>query len=126
MVLAFYFKEILYFCRQKSCLVSKRMQFAEFSTVAKSLPPLRWNTHKSLILSYSEYFGRILHKNHARICRLHSSLLTLSCASSLILAICGIKAIADAQRDATDRVSIVKQCSCSARIERAVLIAGGE
>lgn len=65
-------------------------------------------------------------KNHAKISRLHSSLLTLSCASSLILAICGIKAIADAQRDATDRVSIVKQCSCNARIERAVLIAGGE
>lgn len=41
MVLAFYFKEILYFCKQKSCLASKRMQFAEFSTVAKSLPPLR-------------------------------------------------------------------------------------
>ena len=58
--------------------------------------------------------------------KLHSALLTLSCASSLILAICGIKAIADAQRDATDGVSIVKQCSCSAGIERAVLIAGGE
>lgn len=57
---------------------------------------------------------------------LHSALLTLSCASSLILAICGIKAIADAQRDATDGVSIVKQCSCSAGIERALLIAGGE
>ena len=38
------------------------MQFAEFSTIAKSLPQLRWNTHKSLILSYSEYLGRILIK----------------------------------------------------------------
>ena len=51
------------FANKKSCLTSKRMQFAEFSTVAKSLPPLRWNTHKSLILSYSEYFGRIFEKN---------------------------------------------------------------
>ena len=44
-------------------LTSKRMQFAEFSTIAKSLPQLRWNTHKSLILSYSEYLGRFLYKN---------------------------------------------------------------
>ena len=47
------------FADKKSCLTSKRMQFAEFSTIAKSLPQLRWNTHKSLILSYSEYLGRI-------------------------------------------------------------------
>ena len=26
---------------EKSCLTSKRMQFAEFSTIAKSLPQLR-------------------------------------------------------------------------------------
>ena len=50
------------FADKKSCLTSKRMQFAEFSTIAKSLPQLRWNTHKSLILSYSEYWGRILDK----------------------------------------------------------------
>ena len=33
------------------------------STVAKSLPPLRWNTHKSLILSYSADFSVIFTKN---------------------------------------------------------------
>ena len=38
------------------------MQFAEFSTIAKSLPQLRWNTHKSLILSYSADFSVILSK----------------------------------------------------------------
>ena len=51
------------FAYEKSCLTSKRMQIAEIRTVAKSLPPFRWDTHKSLILSYSEYFGRILAKN---------------------------------------------------------------
>ena len=29
------------FADKKSCLTSKRMQFAEFSTIAKSLPQLR-------------------------------------------------------------------------------------
>lgn len=29
------------FANEKSCLTSKRMQFAEFSTIAKSLPQLR-------------------------------------------------------------------------------------
>ena len=38
------------------------MHIAENSTVAKSLPPLRWNTHKSLILSYSADFSVILSK----------------------------------------------------------------
>ncbi len=36
------------------------MHIAEIRTVAKSLPPLRWNTHKSLILSYSADFSVIL------------------------------------------------------------------
>ena len=35
------------------------MHIAEIRTVAKSLPPLRWNTHKSLILSYSADFSVI-------------------------------------------------------------------
>ena len=39
------------------------MHIAEVVTIAKSLPLLRLNTHKSLILSYSEDFGRILGKN---------------------------------------------------------------
>ena len=38
------------------------MQIAEIRTVAKSLPPLRWNTHKSLILSYSADFSVIFWK----------------------------------------------------------------
>ena len=38
------------------------MQIAEIRTVAKSLPPLRWNTHKSLILSYSADFSVIFSK----------------------------------------------------------------
>ena len=50
------------FANEKSCLTSKHMHIAEFSTIAKSLPQLRWNTHKSLILSYSEYLGRISDK----------------------------------------------------------------
>ena len=39
------------------------MHNAENRTVAKSLPLLRRNSHKLLILSYSEYFGRILIQN---------------------------------------------------------------
>ena len=40
------------------------MQFAEFSTIAKSLPQLRWNTHKSLILSYSADFSVIVKEKY--------------------------------------------------------------
>ena len=40
------------------------MQIAEIRTVAKSLPPLRWNTHKSLILSYSADFSVIFDEKH--------------------------------------------------------------
>ena len=36
---------------------SIHMYIAEIRTVAKLLPLLRKNTHKSLILSYSEYLG---------------------------------------------------------------------
>ena len=39
------------------------MHIAEIRTVAKLLPLLRENTHKSLILSYSEYLDRIFHQN---------------------------------------------------------------
>ena len=48
------------FANEKSCLTSKHMHIAEIRTVAKSLPLLRWNTHKSLILSYSANFSVIL------------------------------------------------------------------
>ena len=44
------------------------MHIAENSTVAKSLPPLRWNTHKLLILSYSADFIVILRKNTTQRC----------------------------------------------------------
>lgn len=38
------------------------MHIAEVVTIAKSLPLLRLNTYKSLILSYSADYRRILHK----------------------------------------------------------------
>ena len=53
------------FANEKSCLTSKHMHIAEIRTVAKLLPLLRWNTHKSLILSYSEYLGRFSDKIYA-------------------------------------------------------------
>ena len=63
------------FAYEKSCLTSKRMQIAEIRTVAKSLPPFRCETHKSLILSYSEYLGRFSIKNafHHHISTLFTS-----------------------------------------------------
>uniref|UniRef100_UPI003FD82DB4 hypothetical protein n=1 Tax=Alistipes putredinis TaxID=28117 RepID=UPI003FD82DB4 len=42
---------------------SKHMHIAEVVTIAKSLPLLRLNTYKSLILSYSADYRRILGKN---------------------------------------------------------------
>lgn len=39
------------------------MHIAEVVTIAKSLPLLRLNTYKSLILSYSADYRRILGKN---------------------------------------------------------------
>lgn len=42
------------------------MHIAEVVTIAKSLPLLRLNTYKSLILSYSADYRRILYKNNAR------------------------------------------------------------
>lgn len=44
------------------------MHIAEVVTIAKSLPLLRLNTYKSLILSYSVDYRRILGKNrtHSR------------------------------------------------------------
>lgn len=39
------------------------MHIAEVVTIAKSLPLLRLNTYKSLILSYSADYRRILCKN---------------------------------------------------------------
>lgn len=41
------------------------MHIAEVVTIAKSLPLLRLNTYKSLILSYSVDYRRILWKNTA-------------------------------------------------------------
>ena len=40
------------------------MHIAEVVTIAKSLPLLRLNTYKSLILSYSADYRRIFHKNY--------------------------------------------------------------
>ena len=40
------------------------MHIAEVVTIAKSLPLLRLNTYKSLILSYSADYRRILDKKH--------------------------------------------------------------
>ena len=40
------------------------MHIAEVVTIAKSLPLLRLNTYKSLILSYSADYRRILVKKH--------------------------------------------------------------
>ena len=41
------------------------MHIAEVVTIAKSLPLLRLNTYKSLILSYSADYRRIFRKNSA-------------------------------------------------------------
>ena len=40
------------------------MHIAEVVTIAKSLPLLRLNTYKSLILSYSADYRRIFEKKH--------------------------------------------------------------
>ena len=40
------------------------MHIAEVVTIAKSLPLLRLNTYKSLILSYSADYRRIFRKNY--------------------------------------------------------------
>lgn len=42
------------------------MHIAEVVTIAKSLPLLRLNTYKSLILSYSADYRRIFMKNRIR------------------------------------------------------------
>ena len=44
------------------------MHIAEVVTIAKSLPLLRLNTYKSLILSYSADYRRILQKNTTQRC----------------------------------------------------------
>jgi len=46
------------------------MHIAEVVTIAKSLPLLRLNTYKSLILSYSADYRRILRKNTASEARM--------------------------------------------------------
>ena len=43
------------------------MHIAEVVTIAKSLPLLRLNTYKSLILSYSADYRRIFLKNNSSI-----------------------------------------------------------
>lgn len=42
------------------------MHIAEVVTIAKSLPLLRLNTYKSLILSYSADYRRIFEKNYSK------------------------------------------------------------
>ena len=62
---------LFYFCifaTEKSCLTSKLMYNTEVRTITKSLPPLRWDAHNSLILSYSTDFGRIFRKNTTQRC----------------------------------------------------------
>ena len=44
------------------------MHIAEVVTIAKSLPLLRLNTYKSLILSYSADYRRIFRKNTTQRC----------------------------------------------------------
>lgn len=44
------------------------MHIAEVVTIAKSLPLLRLNTYKSLILSYSADYRRIFGKNTTQRC----------------------------------------------------------
>lgn len=44
------------------------MHIAEVVTIAKSLPLLRLNTYKSLILSYSADYRRIFFKNRDHFC----------------------------------------------------------
>ena len=44
------------------------MHIAEVVTIAKSLPLLRLNTYKSLILSYSADYRRIFEKNTTQRC----------------------------------------------------------
>ena len=46
------------------------MHIAEVVTIAKSLPLLRLNTYKSLILSYSADYRRILLKKSEEVVRL--------------------------------------------------------
>lgn len=47
----------MYFCSQEELFDSNCTQIAEIRNVAKSLPPLRWNRYKSLILSCSADFS---------------------------------------------------------------------
>ena len=46
------------------------MHIAEVVTIAKSLPLLRLNTYKSLILSYSADYRRIFQKKSEEVVRL--------------------------------------------------------
>ena len=56
--------------KEKSCLTSKRMNIAEVKTIAKSLPLLRLNTYKSLILSYSEPISMIFLKKKCSLLKI--------------------------------------------------------
>ena len=47
------------------------MHIAEVVTIAKSLPLLRLNTYKSLILSYSADYRRIFRKNNLKFILKH-------------------------------------------------------
>lgn len=52
------------------------MHIAEVVTIAKSLPLLRLNTYKSLILSYSADYRRIFMKNRKGLLRDWKTLMT--------------------------------------------------
>ena len=54
----------MYFCSQEELFDSNCTQIAEIRNVAKSLPPLRWNRYKSLILSYSADFSVFFDEKH--------------------------------------------------------------
>ena len=57
----------MYFCNQEELFDSNCTQIAEIRNVAKSLPPLRWNRYKSLILSYSADFSVFLMENRCML-----------------------------------------------------------
>ena len=58
------------------------MHIAEVVTIAKSLPLLRLNTYKSLILSYSADYRRIFMKKTVYFILLSAATFLISCASN--------------------------------------------
>ena len=54
---------------------------------------------------------------------LHSILLRLSSSCTLVLTVCSIETITDAESNAAGRIGIIKQCALRTRIERTMLVA---